>query len=265
MSQTTTGKQYLNHDLIKRFWPLVIVFLLVYIQVSFFVLNDQLSGWFEIADLVVILVTLLFYNKTKNIEVTKNIFVFIGIPILLPWLITGGPAQTGLWWSLIYVVWAFFLTTKKWAFIWLSFYVGICISIVVLSLMGYVKIGYSVFELVNLLFAFVFITVLVCLFNQAVEYYFNLSNKELDERKKAEEKFKVLLESTPDALVIVDASENIVMVNRQAENIFGYDREEIINKKIEILIPGSFKSRHDKGAELVGRKKMAQNFQSRSV
>ncbi len=66
----------------------------------------------------------------------------------------------------------------------------------------------------------------------------------LQVRLKAEEKLKALIESTPDALVIVDSVGCIVIVNKQAEKIFGYHRSEIIGKKIEVLIPERFKTKH---------------------
>ena len=66
----------------------------------------------------------------------------------------------------------------------------------------------------------------------------------LQVRLKAEEKLKALIESTPDALVIVDSVGCIVIVNKQAEKIFGYHRSEIIGKKVEVLIPERFKTKH---------------------
>jgi PAS domain S-box-containing protein len=68
--------------------------------------------------------------------------------------------------------------------------------------------------------------------------------KELAERKKSESKFKGLLESAPDAMVITDGNGKIQMVNAQAEKIFGYNRTEMINEDIELLIPQRYRSKH---------------------
>ncbi|MES2138858.1 MAG: PAS domain S-box protein [Bacteroidota bacterium] len=65
--------------------------------------------------------------------------------------------------------------------------------------------------------------------------------RDITERKKAESKFRGLLESAPDAIVIVNNSGEIQLVNSQTERLFGYKREEIIGKGIEILIPSSYK------------------------
>jgi PAS domain S-box-containing protein len=61
--------------------------------------------------------------------------------------------------------------------------------------------------------------------------------RDLTERKKAEDRFKKLLESAPDAMVIVDQQSNIVLVNSQIEKIFFYPKEEIIGQPVELLIP----------------------------
>jgi two-component system, sporulation sensor kinase E len=62
--------------------------------------------------------------------------------------------------------------------------------------------------------------------------------------KVNEEKFKALLESAPDAMVIVDETGTINIVNTQLEKLFGYDREELLGKKIEFLIPDRFHGAH---------------------
>ncbi len=72
----------------------------------------------------------------------------------------------------------------------------------------------------------------------------NEFEKELLEREKSELKFKGLLESAPDAMVIAGGDGNILMVNAQTEIIFGFDRKELIGKEVEILIPQRFQKNH---------------------
>lgn len=64
------------------------------------------------------------------------------------------------------------------------------------------------------------------------------------ERRQVEERFRRLLESAPDAMVIVDQSGAIVLINAQTERLFGYAREELLGQKVEVLMPERFRGRH---------------------
>jgi two-component system NtrC family sensor kinase len=60
----------------------------------------------------------------------------------------------------------------------------------------------------------------------------------------AEAKFQNLLESAPDAIIIVDAGGQIVIANHQAELIFGYHRSELVGQSIELLLPEQLRAAH---------------------
>jgi protein-histidine pros-kinase len=66
----------------------------------------------------------------------------------------------------------------------------------------------------------------------------------IDAAKGARDQFRALLEAAPDAMVIVDQSGRIVLVNSQTENLFGFSREELLGKPIEFLIPSRFHDKH---------------------
>jgi signal transduction histidine kinase len=57
------------------------------------------------------------------------------------------------------------------------------------------------------------------------------------ESKKAEEKFRALMESAPDAMVIVDKDGRIVLVNAQTESLFGYARDAVLGEPLKVLVP----------------------------
>lgn len=94
--------------------------------------------------------------------------------------------------------------------------------------------------------------------------------------KESDAFFRTLLDSAPDAMIIVDGEGNIVVVNSQAESMFGFDREEMLGKTIEFLLPERFRRQHltyrggfaaapttrpmGAGRELVGKRKDGSEF-----
>jgi len=68
--------------------------------------------------------------------------------------------------------------------------------------------------------------------------------QDVTEQRMAENKFRGLLESAPDAMVIVNEEGKIQLANKQAEKLFGYPTEELFGKSVEILIPNRFAGTH---------------------
>src|SRR6266545_6284765 len=66
----------------------------------------------------------------------------------------------------------------------------------------------------------------------------------LGDRSLSDEVFSRLIDASPDGVVVVDAHGRIVLVNLQTESMFGYGRDELVGREIELLLPERFRASH---------------------
>jgi PAS domain S-box-containing protein len=99
---------------------------------------------------------------------------------------------------------------------------------------------------------------------------------DITERKQAQDRFRLVVEASPNGIVVVDGQGQIVLVNARAEKLFGYRRDELVGQRIELLVPervpgeyGDYWGRFDArpaaqsmgaGLELFGRRKDGTEF-----
>ncbi|MES2819902.1 MAG: PAS domain S-box protein [Pseudomonadota bacterium] len=67
---------------------------------------------------------------------------------------------------------------------------------------------------------------------------------DISARKAAEERFRLVVEASPNAIVLVDSEGRIAMVNRQTERMFGHPRAELLGHAVEKLLPESLHKNH---------------------
>ncbi|MGQ5522086.1 PAS domain-containing sensor histidine kinase [Chitinimonas sp. PSY-7] len=63
-------------------------------------------------------------------------------------------------------------------------------------------------------------------------------------RQRMEDRFRMVVESSPNGMVMIDPTGKIEMVNTQTEEMFGYRREAILGQPIEVLLPHRFRAQH---------------------
>jgi PAS domain S-box-containing protein len=86
--------------------------------------------------------------------------------------------------------------------------------------------------------------------------------EDVTERKRVERRVGRVLESAPDAMILVDGRGRIQMANEQTERLFGFARDELLGRSVEILVPERFRDGHarhrDGFAKAPGARPMSQ-------
>src|SRR6266446_674737 len=67
---------------------------------------------------------------------------------------------------------------------------------------------------------------------------------DITERKRDEERFRIVVEASPSGILMIDREGLITLVNSQSEQLFGYSRSEMLGQQIEMLIPKRYRSMH---------------------
>lgn len=70
------------------------------------------------------------------------------------------------------------------------------------------------------------------------------TNSDLENLRRAEERFRLAVEASPNAMIMVDRAGVILLINTQAERLFGYSRDELLGQKIELLVPLRSRAAH---------------------
>lgn len=68
--------------------------------------------------------------------------------------------------------------------------------------------------------------------------------RDITERKKAEQKLRLTVEAAPNAMIMVGRGGLIEMANSQTEKVFGYKRQELLGKPVEMLVPQRYRAGH---------------------
>ncbi|MDB4297447.1 PAS domain S-box protein [Flavobacteriaceae bacterium] len=72
---------------------------------------------------------------------------------------------------------------------------------------------------------------------------FKLIEKNNIEIKEQEERFKLIIASSPQAMVLFNHKEEVVLLNHKAEELLGYGNKELLNCNLEVLIPQKLRSK----------------------
>jgi PAS domain S-box-containing protein len=236
--KTENKDDHIKQQAVGKLWPVAALVVSTFILVSFYV-KDYYSGILQSISLIILLIAVYVHARSKNTVLISNILASLGLTVILPWIITGGAERTGLWFSIPYVCWVFFLNQKRSAIFWITVYVVAAGIIVYLSGKNIVTIAYSRMELLNMLLIYILTFVLLYLFDLVRDSQVQLSKDEIEERKRSEERLQLANEQlfvffnlNPVATYIASSKdEHFRFVNKAFLKLFSLESEADITGK----------------------------------
>ena len=170
--------------IVSTFTPLSVIFTIVYSIVTFQDPSLTWYGYILLAAFILLVVNIPLARMTGNITRATHFLVFLGYPVVLPWLITGGPLREGFFWTIPYIAWAFLLVGKKWATIWLTGYFALSTLILILGSLGYFHVAYSWIEFAQIAFMSATTAAFIYIYDQQSSFFEKLAYKALDTLEK---------------------------------------------------------------------------------
>jgi two-component system, LuxR family, sensor kinase FixL len=76
---------------------------------------------------------------------------------------------------------------------------------------------------------------------------------DLTERMQSEERFRLVVEASPNGIILVDEQGRITLVNAQTEKLFGYSRPELIGEPVDLLVPERWRAGHTSHRDRFGK------------
>jgi PAS domain S-box-containing protein len=238
MAVKANNKVYsLKQQAVLKLWPAAAIGGLILIPSSFYV-KDYYAGVLQSCSLTIMMIAVITHHRSKSTWFISNILASLGLTFILPYIVTGGVEGTGLWFSIPYVCWVFFLNERKPAVFWLSMYVVVAGVITYLSTKGMITIAYSKVELLYMLVIYLFTFIFLYLFDRVRDSQAQLSKDEIEEGKKSAERLQIANEQlfvffnlNPVATYIASSEDTrLRFVNKAFLKLFSLEREAVIGK-----------------------------------
>ena len=211
-----------KNTLVNLFTPLVLIAFAIF-SVYYFLQGNLPLVYLFLVLMVVQIINFFIFKRWQNASLAYYSFASIGIPILVPWQITGGIDGTGIYWYYLYIVFVFFILGKSRGTVYVYALLLISVAEFLLQRLGIIPQFYNVPTMITFYFGYILQTALL---------YFSQISKERAQAELEESNAKndAILQSIGDGLVALDTSGKVVFVNEPVHTLLGWSRKELLGK-----------------------------------
>lgn len=143
-------------------------------------IGNTIYFYFYLSIFVGVVLNFTYFWYTKKESPALYFLASLGLPVLLPWQISGGVGGTGIYWHYIYIVWLFFLLGKARGFEWVCIVFSLSFTEFLLQQFGYISNPYRVGAMIIFYFGYILQTAFIYVYQTSKE------NVETDLKKQSE-------------------------------------------------------------------------------
>lgn len=199
--------------------------------------GNQLLGILELLDAFAVLLILVGMRVAKNIRFQSHLLLLCILTIMFVLLITGGTANTGIFWFFMFPVSAFFLTGGKGGMAWTLALFALVAAVTALQHFGILHTPYPFIALRQLFVSLLVITIGVYAYQRSRDDM-ALATRQ-SQQASVEEKLKAetIIENIDEGVIALNAAGEVILANRVAENMLGWRPGELTGKKFTATVP----------------------------
>ena len=194
-------------------------------------------GQIEIGASLTFLLAAVGLRATRNVNLACNLIILSILVSVMVMLITGGTANTGILWAYIFPISAFFLTNKRVGMWWMVAMFSTIGVFMVIAQYPWINIPYDLITLRQLLVSLFVTTIGIYVYQQSREDITQEAQKSDAASKENRIKADFIVDHIGEGVVAVDAEGRIVLVNRAAADMLGWDVRKLLHQIFTEAIP----------------------------
>jgi PAS domain S-box-containing protein len=194
-------------------------------------------GYLELVGSAALLLNLAILRLTRRVGLVKNMFLLIVLAFLGLMLVTGGTAGTGVFWTFVFPVTAFFLAGKRAGVVWLASLLVLILVVWALSASGAITIPYDGVTLRQLAISLLVVTVGIYAYQHTREQLTTESRESRAELRAEKIRADVIVQHIAEGIITTDARGKVTFMNDTAQKMLGWQARELTGKSFIEVVP----------------------------
>lgn len=211
--------------------------LLVFGVLQIIVEGNSLLGYLEITGGLAILLAAASLRFTQNSNLVRRLVLLSILAMLVVMLATGGTENTGIFWTYIFPVSAFFLTSKKEGVWWMAGLLAVIGVFMWLSHVGILATPYSFIMFRQLLVSLIVVTIGIYVYQSSRETLALETERSDVASREEHNKADIIIDNIDEGVVVVDRDGVVVLASKAALDLLGWQNDEFVGKPFVEVAP----------------------------